>query len=118
MRRLTGDAHLSPEFATSWPTYDLDPKTRALLGYATKLTEAPMRVDDADIAALRSAGWDERGIYEATALVAFFNFSGRLEAASGLPPDRSRPGPGSCARCRPRSPPAPVVVLTGARLAA
>ena len=87
MRRLTGDQHLSPEFATSWPTYDLDPKTQALLGYAKKLTEAPMLVDDADIAALRSVGWDERGIYEATALVSLFNFSGRMEAASGLPPD-------------------------------
>ena len=36
---------------------------------------------------LREAGWSEDGIYEATALISFFNFSGRLEAASGLPPD-------------------------------
>ena len=47
-----------------------------------------MLVDDADVAALRSAGWDERGIYEATALIAMFNFTGRMEAASGLPPDQ------------------------------
>ena len=37
---------------------------------------------------LRAAGWGERGIYEATALISFFNFSGRMEAASGLPMDR------------------------------
>ena len=37
--------------------------------------------------AFRQAGWDDRGIYEATALIGFFNFSGRLEAASGLPMD-------------------------------
>jgi len=36
---------------------------------------------------LREAGWNEREIWEITALVSFFNFSGRLEAASGLPPD-------------------------------
>ena len=88
MRRLLQDEHLGPEFATTWPEYDLDPKTRALLTYATKLTERPGQVEDADIQALRSAGWDEGGIYEATALIAFFNFSGRLEAASGLPMDR------------------------------
>ena len=41
----------------------------------------------ADIDALRAAGWSERGIWQATALVSFFNFSGRLEAAAGLPPD-------------------------------
>lgn len=87
VRRLTGDEHLGMGFATTWPTYDLDAKTGALLGYAKLLTESPMLVDDDAIDALRSAGWDERGIYAATALIAFFNFTGRLEAASGLPPD-------------------------------
>ncbi len=87
MRRLTGDEHLSLDFATTWRTYDLEQKTRALLDYAEKLTKAPSMIDDADVEALRQAGWDEQGIYEATALVSFFNFSGRLEAASGLPPD-------------------------------
>jgi len=87
LRRLTGLEHLDHEFATTWPTYDLDPKTRALLGYAKKLTETPAAMEDADFEALRGAGWDERAIYQATALISFFNFSGRLEAASGLPMD-------------------------------
>lgn len=88
VRRLTGNAHLNPEFATTSPLHDLGPKTHALLAYAKKLTETPSLLEDADINALRSAGWDDRGIYEATALISFFNFSGRLEAASGLPPDQ------------------------------
>ncbi len=87
MRRLTGDEHLGPEFATTWRTYALDPKTRALLGYAEKLTEAPGMMEDADFDGLRAAGWDDQAVYQATALIAFFNFSGRLEAASGLPMD-------------------------------
>lgn len=91
MRRLTHDEHLGPEFATTWPGYDLDPKTRALLGYAKKLTETPSLMDDTDIEALRSSGWDEQGIYEATALISWFNFSGRQEAASGLAMDRIPP---------------------------
>lgn len=37
--------------------------------------------------ALRTSGWSDREIWEITALTSFFNFSGRLEAASGLPPD-------------------------------
>ena len=88
MRRLTKDEHLSAEFATAWPQYDLDRKTRALLGYAKKLTQEPNMVEDSDFEELRAAGWDEQGIYEATALISFFNFSGRMEAASGLPMDR------------------------------
>jgi alkylhydroperoxidase family enzyme len=87
VRRLTGDEHLNSEFATIWPEYDLDSKTRALLAYASKLTERPAMLEDSDFERLRAAGWDEAGIYEATALTGFFNFTGRLEAASGLPPD-------------------------------
>jgi uncharacterized peroxidase-related enzyme len=87
VRRLTKDEHLGSEFATTWPTYDLDPKTRALLSYAKKLTEEPSMVEDADVEALRAAGWDEQGIYEATALISLYNYSGRMEAATGLPMD-------------------------------
>ena len=45
-------------------------------------------MDQDDIELLRKAEWDEREIWEITALISFFNFSGRLEAASGLPPDQ------------------------------
>ncbi len=44
-------------------------------------------MDETDIEKLRAVGWDEGAIWEITALVSFFNFTGRLEAASGLPPD-------------------------------
>ena len=88
MRRLTKDEHLSAEFATTWPRYDLDRKTRALLSYAKKLTQEPGMVEDSNIENLRAAGWEEREIYEATALVSLFNYSGRLEAASGLAMDQ------------------------------
>ena len=87
VRRLTGNEHLASEFASTWHTYDLDEKTKALLSYAKKLTEAPAMIDDSDIAKLEKAGWDEQGIYEATMLISFFNMSGRVEAVSGLPPD-------------------------------
>jgi uncharacterized peroxidase-related enzyme len=87
VRRLTGDEHLSHEFATTWPEYVLDPRTRALLSYAGKLTENPSFVDEDDIEKLKAVGWDESAIWEITALISFFNFTGRLEAASGLPPD-------------------------------
>ncbi len=81
-----------------------------MLAYAKKLTETPGAVDDADFAALREAGWQERGIYQATALISFFNFSGRLEAASGLPMDGAHLGDAlvrMLPRTRPPSAPAP-----------
>ena len=79
---------MTPEFATLWPTYDLDAKTRAVLAYAQKLTETPSLLEDRDFEALRTVGWNEQAIFEATALIALFNMSGRLEAASGLPLDQ------------------------------
>ena len=45
-------------------------------------------MDKEDIGSLREVGWNEQAIWEITALVSFFNFSGWLEAASGLPPDQ------------------------------
>ncbi len=100
MRRLTNDEHLSAEFATTWPTYALDAKTHALLAYAKKLTQEPSMVEDSDIEELRAAGWDEKGIYEATSLISFFNYSGRTEAASGLPMDQM-PGEAPFAQATP-----------------
>lgn len=87
VRRLTGDEHFNRDFATEWPEYDLDPPTRELLRFASTLTESPSFVGERELLALRHAGWDDRAIWEITALVSFFNFSGRMEAASGLPPD-------------------------------
>lgn len=68
--------------------------TRAMLRYGSKLTEAPSLLDENDIGALRNAGWTEPAIWEITALASFFNFSGRLEAATGLPPDEIPEGAG------------------------
>jgi hypothetical protein len=86
VRRLTGDEHLSKEFATTWRTYDLDQQTKALLAYAEKLTKAPSQLEDSDVDNLREAGWDEDAIYEATALISFFNFCHPMTS----PPERSR----------------------------
>jgi len=87
VRRLMGDKHVPDDFATTWPIYELDAKTKALLAYASKLTESPSLIDPSDTDALKQAGWGEREVWEITALVSFFNFSGRMEAASGLPQD-------------------------------
>jgi uncharacterized peroxidase-related enzyme len=87
VRRLTGDEHLGFEFATNWPQYDLGDDTRAMLQYATKLTETPSMMEESDIAALKASGFSEEAVRQITALASFFNYSGRLEAASGLPPD-------------------------------
>lgn len=41
-----------------------------------------------DREAMRNSGWSDPEIWEVAALTSFFNFSGRMEAASGLPADQ------------------------------
>ena len=65
-----------------------------MLRYASKLTETPSLVGQSDVAALKNCGWSDEAIWEITALASFFNFSGRMEAASGLPPDQIPEGAG------------------------
>jgi alkylhydroperoxidase family enzyme len=85
MRRLTGNDDIGPDFVKRWPDYPIDAQARALLHYARLLTGSPDRITDRDVESLRDAGWNDRAIYEATALVGLLNFIGRMEAASGLP---------------------------------
>lgn len=58
-----------------------------MLNFASKLTETPNFVGKDEVEKLHQAGWDESAIWEIVGLVSFFNFSGRMEAVSGLPPD-------------------------------
>jgi len=58
------------------------------LAYASKLTESPAFVDGDDTKKLRDAGWSDEAVWEISALISFFNFSGRMESASGLPQDQ------------------------------
>jgi uncharacterized peroxidase-related enzyme len=57
---------------------------RALLAYAEKLTRTPWAIAAADIEALRGAGFDDRGIHDACAVVSYFAFVNRLADGLGV----------------------------------
>jgi len=59
----------------------LDPKTRALIDYALKVTRAAWEVTDEDVAALRAHGFSDTGILEATEIVGLFNSINRIADA-------------------------------------
>jgi len=58
-----------------------------------KLTRTPAAVTSADIAALRTAGFDDRAIHDATQIIAFFNYINRVADGLGvdLEPEMLRP---------------------------
>lgn len=61
---------------------DLDAKHRAAFDYATTLTRSPNGTAEADVEALREAGWSDRDILDITLITAYFNFVNRI--ANGL----------------------------------
>ncbi|MEN8234446.1 MAG: hypothetical protein ABFR89_05930 [Actinomycetota bacterium] len=74
-------------FAEDWRTAGLDAGTEALLAYAQRLTTDPSRCGADDVAALRDAGWDDRGIHDAAQIVAYFNYINRVAEGLGVQPE-------------------------------
>ncbi len=62
----------------------------ALLIYADKLTLDPASVTLGDVEALRGAGFDDRAIHDACAIVSYFAFVNRI--ADGLGVELETPG--------------------------
>ena len=54
------------------------PADRALLEYGEKLTRTPAAMTRADVTRLRSAGFDDRAIHDACAIVGYFAFVNRI----------------------------------------
>ena len=81
MRRLSGDPELGEMLVMNYRVAQLDPRRRAMLDFAWKLTTAPATIGEEDRAELRRGLGDE-DIFDLTETVAFFNMSNRM--ASGL----------------------------------
>ncbi len=62
----------------------LDERTVEILAYAEKLTLTPYKIVDEDVARLKSLGWDEEAIVQATHVVGIFNYLVRLADAFGI----------------------------------
>lgn len=57
---------------------------RAMLDYAMKLTLAPREIELADVARLRSAGFDDRAIHDICAIAGYYAFVNRVADGLGV----------------------------------
>ncbi len=78
----TADAYVAA-VKRDWREAPLAPLDRALCAFADKLTRTPGEMDRGDVDALRKAGLDDRGIHDATQIVAYFNYINRIADALG-----------------------------------
>jgi uncharacterized peroxidase-related enzyme len=87
VRQLSGDPKLGEMMVMNYRAADLDPRRKAMLDFAVKLTESPARIDEADREALRRAGFSDRDIWDIASTAAFFNMSNRVAAAVDMRPN-------------------------------
>lgn len=57
---------------------------RMMLDYALKLTRTPAEIGEEDITCLRASGFDDRGIHDLCAIVAYYAFVNRIADGLGV----------------------------------
>lgn len=87
LRQRAKDPELGELIAQNYRAAELDRRQKAMLDFATKLTEAPDKIEEADRAVLRKAGFSDRDIWDIAAVASFYNMSNRLSAAADIRPN-------------------------------
>ena len=87
VRAISGDAALGELLVMNYRAAKLTKRQRAMLDFAHKMTVAPDAIGDADRAALRKAGLDDRGIWDVAAVASFFNMTNRMATAIDMMPN-------------------------------
>jgi uncharacterized peroxidase-related enzyme len=87
LRQRTKDANLAETIAQNWRAADLTARQHAMLEFSVKLTESPDKIVESDRAALRSAGFTDRDIWDIAATAGFYNMSNRIAAATEMRPN-------------------------------
>jgi uncharacterized peroxidase-related enzyme len=87
VRQLSGDPVLGELMVMNYRAAKLSPRHRAMLDFAVKLTDTPWAIEEHDRAALRSAGFGERDLWDIGAVASFFNMSNRMASAVDMRPN-------------------------------
>ncbi len=73
--------------AGPWQAAPLTTAELAFCAYAEKLTLTPAQVNQADVEALREAGWSDREIHDGCQVIAYFNYINRIADGLGIDPE-------------------------------
>ena len=87
VRALSGDPKLGEMLAMNYRAAGLDPRRRAMLDFAVKMTEGSFRIEEADREALREVGFTDRDIWDIAAVASFFNMTNRMASAIDMRPN-------------------------------
>ena len=87
LRLRTKNAALVDRLAVNYRHVELDPRDRAMLDFAVKLTKTPEACGQSDLEQLREVGYSDEDILHIVEVTAIFNYNVRLASATGLFPN-------------------------------
>jgi len=87
VRQLSQDPKLGEEIVMNYRAADLSERHRAMLDFATMMTETPDAIEEEDRQMLRDAGFSDRDIWDIAAVVSFFNMTNRMSTAVDIRPN-------------------------------
>lgn len=89
LRIRARNPRVADQLATNYRKAEITPRQRAMLDFALKLSTRGGEIEDADLAALQSHGFDQEAIWDIGAITAFFSMSNRLVHLTGTPPNEA-----------------------------
>lgn len=87
VRALSDDPMLGEALVMNYRVADLEPRVRAMLDFAVKLTEASATVEEADRQVLRDHGFADRDIFDIISVAAFYNMTNRVSSGTNMQPN-------------------------------
>jgi uncharacterized peroxidase-related enzyme len=87
LRRFGIDRAMERKLTSDYENAAVEPKVKALFRFAEKLTKKPDDIAEADIEALKAAGWDDAAVRETVLTVAYFGYINRVSLGLGLVTD-------------------------------
>ncbi|MBN9330053.1 MAG: alkylhydroperoxidase [Comamonas sp. SCN 67-35] len=87
VRKLSKDPVLGELLVMNYRSAKLSPRERAMLDFATKLTETPAKVQEADRQLLRDAGFSDRDIWDIVTATGFYNMTNRMSTGVSMMPN-------------------------------
>ena len=87
VRLRTKDPLLADYLATNYRAADLEPRQRAMLDYAVRLSVRPQEVGPDDAARLHEHGFSDDDVWDIAAVVSLFALSNRMAHAADIRPN-------------------------------
>jgi len=87
LRKLTKDPVLADAIAADHASAPIEQRVGAMLDYAVKLTLRPTEMSEADVVALREAGWSDEDVMDVAEVTGLFNMSNRMASGLGWAPN-------------------------------